>query len=191
MQERKKYSHSRKIQYKGVLYDSLLELRFVLIIENKCSWIREPKSIFYNPITLMPTNYIQENTKKYTPDFLVRKWCDNSAHLIELKPEKFKESEQVQIRQKVVANYLNQNNLDWKFTVLTEKDLILNEKQKEKYKSILDNNKYFNQKLSLIKRDRKFNKTSQKYFSSIPQINSTEISEKDYIRYVKYGKLPL
>jgi hypothetical protein len=49
---------SIKIQYKGCLYHSLLELKFVLLIENKCSWIREPVAIHYNQDSLEVTNYV-------------------------------------------------------------------------------------------------------------------------------------
>lgn len=179
-----------KVQYKGVLYDSLLELRFVLIIEDKCSWIREPKTIFYDPNTLKSTNYLKENTRKYTPDFLVRKWKDNSAHIIELKPVEFKNSEQMQIRKQVIENYINENNLDWKFIILSKEDLKLNLEQKEKYKEIIEKNKNFRSKLELIKKDNKYNKIPQQYFSSIPNLETDEIISKEYIKYVKYGKLP-
>lgn len=50
-----------KIQYKGCLYHSLLELKFIILIEDKCSWIREPIAVHYNPDTLKVTNYLNEN----------------------------------------------------------------------------------------------------------------------------------
>ena len=93
--------NSINVQYKGCFYHSLLELKFILLIENKCSWIREPVAIHYNPYTLEVTNYINEKTRKYIPDFLVRKWNDNTGYLIEIKPQEFLDSEEMQLRDKI------------------------------------------------------------------------------------------
>jgi len=184
------YKRAIIIEYKGVQFDSLLELKFVLLIENRCSWIKEPKTIFYDPVTLNPLTYLKENTKKYTPDFLVRKWTDNSAHLIELKPKMFLDSDQMKIRNQVVMNYITDNNLDWKYKVLSEQDIILNPRLKEKYQEIVETNKKTKRKSRLMKMDKKYNNTYLENYSCIPNLISQDISKEDYFHYVRYGKLP-
>lgn len=190
MAQIKEYKRAIRLEYKGVQFDSLLELRFILIIEDKCSWIKEPKTIFYDPETFKPITYLKENTKKYTPDFLVRKWKDNSAHLIELKPREFKDSDQMKIRNQVVINYILENNLDWKFVILSKEDLTLNDRLKMKFKEIIEKNKSIGRKSKLLKLDKKYNNTFQHNFSCIPNLKNQDITKEDYIRYVKYGKLP-
>lgn len=186
----KRHYGSINIQYKGCFYHSLLELKFILLIENKCSWIREPVAIHYNPNTLEVTNYLNEKTRKYVPDFLVRKWSDNTGYLIEIKPQEFLDSEEMQIRNKITKDYLGIKNVDWKFKVITEKDIILNEKQKALFKKVVNENKNFKSRLAWIEQDKKFNNSPQKYFRSIPYLNSKDISDEDYIRYVRYGIIP-
>lgn len=187
---KKKRFGSVKIQYKGCLYHSLLELKFVLLIEDKCSWIREPIAIFYNPDNLEVTQYINENTRKYIPDFLVRKWKENTAHLIEIKPKQYMNSEQMQIRKEIANKYLDKKDVDWKYTVITEEDIVLNEKQTALFEKIVSENKNFGGKLALIRKDKKYNNTPQMYFHNIPYLNTNDISEEDYKRYVKFGILP-
>lgn len=182
--------NSINVQYKGCFYHSLLELKFILLIENKCSWIREPVAIHYNPDTLEVTNYINEKTRKYIPDFLVRKWNDNTGYLIEIKPQEFLDSEEMQLRNKITKDYLMIKNVDWKFKVLTEKDIILNEKQKALFQKVVDENKNIKSRLAWIELDKKYNNSPQKYFRSIPYLNSNDISDEDYILYVRYGIIP-
>jgi hypothetical protein len=160
------------------------------MIEDKCCWIREPLSIFYNPEDLKITNYLNEKTKKYTPDFLVRKCKDNSAYLIEIKPKSFVNTEQMQIRKRVIENYLTIKKADWKYKIITEIDIKLDHRKNEIFEKIKTEKKNFRYKLQLIKCDLKYNNVAQKYFSSIPYFKSNDISAEDYKRYVKYGILP-
>jgi uncharacterized protein len=184
------YSKTVQIEYKGCFYHSILELKFVLLIEDKCSWIREPVAIHYNPLTLKATNYISENTKKYIPDFLVRKWKENTGHLIEIKPKFLIETEKVKIKKQVAEDYINNKNVDWIYSIITEEDIILSKEKQKKLEELISNNKNFKSKLDLIKRDRRFNNKTQKYHRSIPFLNSNEITIEDYRRYVKYGVMP-
>jgi hypothetical protein len=185
------YHKAIKIQYKGCLYHSILELKFVLLIEDKCSWMREPITIYYNKATLETTNYINEETNKYTPDFLVRKWKENTGHLIEIKPKEFLESKDMVIRSTVINNYLKKHEYDWQYKIITEEDICLNEEKLVHLKKIIAENKNFKAKLGFIERDKKYNNSKQTYFRHIPFLSSGEISSKDYIEYVKKGKLPV
>lgn len=186
----KSHKSSINIQYKGCFYHSILELKFILLIEDRCSWIREPVAIHYDPNTFEVTNYINEKTKKYIPDFLVRKWRDNTAYLIEIKPRRFLDSEQMRIRKIVTENYLKQKNVDWRYKILTEEDIKLTDIKTDLLKKIIDENRNLQGKLNLIKRDKKYNNTPQKYFANIPYLVTKEITPEDYKRYVKYGILP-
>ena len=162
------FKPSKKSQYQGCSYDSLLELKFIILIEDKCSWMREPIEIYYNIDTLENTNYLNDRTTKYVPDFLVRKWSGHTGHLIEIKPKKNLYSKQMKIRKIVVANYLKTRKYDWKYTILTEEDIKLNQAQTLLFDRIKEGNTKFNSKLHLLKLDRRYNNAPHNYFSNIP-----------------------
>jgi len=62
---------------------------------------------------VLPTNYIRESTRKYTPDFLIRNKWNNKAFLIELKPGGFRNEVQIKVRKQVAENYIKSKNTDW------------------------------------------------------------------------------
>jgi uncharacterized protein len=147
-------------------------------------------ALFYCLLSGLQSRYLNEKTRKYIPDFLVRKWSDNTAHLIEIKPKKYLNSEKMHLRNIISEQYLELKNVDWKFKVITEEDIVLNDNQKALFNKIIEDNKNLKGKLAFINKDKKYNNSPQKYFRSIPYLNSTDITTEDYIKYVRYGILP-
>lgn len=185
---------SLPIQYKGCLFDSLLELRFVLLIEDSCCWIREPDKIFYDPQTLTSTNHLQDSYCTYKPDFLVRKKKDNSAYLIEIKPKKLAWSKQSIKRTKVANHYIQRRDLDWKFKIVTDIEIYkkldkLGDEKKQLIDRIVKENENLRSKLAFIRYNNKYCNTLEGY-SRIPIYDLGEMSEQEYKRYVRTGILP-
>lgn len=185
------YKLAKKVEYRGILFDSILELKFALMIESKCAWMREPKTIFYDPATCESVTYVQKHHKRYTPDFMVRKWHNNKAFVVEVKPLEFSVTMEMVDRRLAFMKYIQKRGLDWKFIVMTEKDIKLNMIQKEKLKLILAGNSELEKKLEIIKADRKYNNYRRKHFHNIPTLEEGELDYKEYKRYVLHGLLPV
>lgn len=81
-----KYAKSHKIINWGCAFDSLTELKFAISIMEDYEFIRARISTYYHPGTKMPTDYIRECHRHYTPDFLIRDKETGEAFLIEIKP---------------------------------------------------------------------------------------------------------
>jgi len=178
-----------QIEYKGCFFHSLLELKFALLIEDSCSFLREPISIFYDKETLQPVSYIDTNPNKYTPDFLVRKWKDNTAYLIEIKADKFRDSDDLNKRKIIANNYLKSKNVDWTYKVIFDSDIKLNEEKAEKFKELRLKAGKFKQKLDFMKKDKRYNQSDQLYFSCSPRILNRDVTKNEYVKYVKYGTI--
>ncbi|MDE3252853.1 MAG: hypothetical protein KGO92_08595, partial [Bacteroidota bacterium] len=65
----------------------------------------------------------------YTPDFLIRHKETFEATLIEIKPRAFENHPQLFLRKAVAENYIQRKNLDWKFKVVFDDQIILTEEQ--------------------------------------------------------------
>src|SRR5574342_83885 len=84
-----KYGTSHKIIYWGCVFDSILELKFALSIQNDYEFLRSRITIYYDRLTKKPVSYIQRNYGHYTPDFLIRHKQTKKAYWIEIKPRAF------------------------------------------------------------------------------------------------------
>ena len=97
-----------KRYYNGLEFESTIELKFALSIEDECAYLLHPKKIF--------DSYYRENgkiveindtTKSYTPDFLIRSTTRNIGAIIETKPNSYKNAAQFEFRNKVIKSYLS------------------------------------------------------------------------------------
>jgi len=180
------YKDVIRIGYRCCKFDSLLELKFVLSIEDNWYFLREHIVIFYDPKTLLPTSYIRENTKKYTPDFLIRNKSNNKAFLIELKPGEFRNEVQIKVRKQVAENYIKNKNADWIYKVIYDDEIILSRQQQEKLASLRARINAFNLKCHIAYLDKKWNITKRNYFKTIPG-GRKGVSAAAYTKFVKYG----
>jgi hypothetical protein len=180
------YKDAIHIGYRSCKFDSLLELKFVLSIEDNWYFLREHIVIFYDPKTFLPTNYIRETTRKYTPDFLIRDKRNNKAYLIELKPREFRNEIQTMSRKQVADNYIKSKKSDWIYKVVYDDEIILSPEQKEKLASLRAGINAFNFKCHFHHLDKKWNINKRNYFKTIPGARKG-ISPDAYAKFVKYG----
>lgn len=127
------YKPSLKIIHWGCCFDSLLELKYAISIQDEYSFLRSPLSIYFDFKTLIPSNYIRTNTRRYTPDFLIRHKVTGVATLVELKPRGFDNANQLSIRRQVCENFIRWKKLDWTSITLYDDQVKLNTSQQEKF----------------------------------------------------------
>lgn len=135
------------IDYKGIGFDSLLELRYAISIQDEYAFLRESIKIFYDPISQTSTNYLREGIKKYTPDFLIRNLATRKAYLVEVKPHAFDDFSALALFQNICDHYIAAGKYDWEYKVVFEEDIFLAPKQRELYDAILANKMLYRKQL--------------------------------------------
>ena len=177
---------SIRIGYRGCIFHSLMELRYALSIEDDNWFLREHIPIWYDPKTFLPTSYIRETTKKYTPNFLIRNKANGNAWLVELKPKGFDDDMQISIRTRVAENYIRAQNIDWKFKIIYDDEIILTPDKEEKFRNLRRNISAFNFTRHMEMVDKKFNSNHKSFFKTIPSFKGN-MTSFDYVKFVKYG----
>jgi hypothetical protein len=161
----------QEITYHGQHLDSLLELRFVLMIEQTHAWVRDCLQIYFN-IDQIPAG-VKGRIKKYTPDFLIRNWETGEATLVEVKPDVFNNRDGRLKRVKICNEYISGFGYDWSFKHVWSSRIILNELQQSKYDAIVGTlNRY----------------TSNWIGGTHP--NNTRLTNEQYDHFVRNGCLP-
>ena len=160
------YKNPIQIGYRSCKFDSLLELKFVLSIEDDWCFLREHIPIYYDPKTFLPVNYIRETTKKYTPDFLIRNKEDNRAYLIELKSIEFRNEPKTNVRKHVAENYIRCQKSDWTYKVVYDDEIILSQAQQKKLMSLRSSISAFNFKCHIDNLDKKWNSYKNELFQN-------------------------
>ena len=130
------YKKSYKIIYWGCCFDSLLELKYAISIQDDYEFMHARIPVYYDMKTKKPTEYIRECTRRYTPDFLMRHKITGEAFWIEIKPENFDGAEQLSLRKVVAENYIAWKNYDWKFKIVFGNQIVLNKKQRELFEEL-------------------------------------------------------
>lgn len=174
-----KYKGSRKIIYWGCAFDSLLELKYALSIQNDYEFLRSHIPVYYDPTTKRPTNYIRDNIRRYTPDFLIRHKITKKAYWIEIKPRAFSNHTQLTLRSEVAKNYIQWKGYDWEYKVVYDDEIILT----------LDQLVQFNECCSLINKSARklwFEKYNNRFDRSTPSLTST-IPDNSRVEFVMYG----
>lgn len=129
------YNQAIACAYNGQWFDSLLELRYILSIEDTHCWMREGISIYYN-LDDEPEG-IKGGLKTYTPDFLVREKKTNKAILVELKPADFDDRWEIIRRRKIAENYIQYMGYDWEFEVIYSHQIVLSRDAQIKFDNFL------------------------------------------------------
>ncbi len=159
---------SRSIIYHGQSLDSLLELKFILSIEQTHAWIRDGLQIYYNMDDPKLSN--EESLQKYTPDILVRNWKTGMATLVEIKPDHYNDKWANCKRHEVAEKYIEQFGYDWQFKIIYERNISLRAEQQQKYRNIC-------------------HAYAQSWFGNAHP-NNTALTNDEYTRYVTDGWLP-
>ena len=72
---------SKKVYYNGILFDSILECKYALYIEDDCEYYYHPLKIWYDKKDKTKFGKQVCNTS-YEPDFLVRNLKTNKCYLV-------------------------------------------------------------------------------------------------------------
>ncbi|AEW00170.1 hypothetical protein A4D02_28445 [Niastella koreensis] len=174
-----KYLVSHKIIYWGCLFDSLLELKYAISIHKDYEFLRAYIPVYYDPKTRKPVVHIRGNTRRYTPDFLIRHKLTREAHWVEIKPGAFASSPQLVIRKEVAENYIRWKKYDWSFKVVFDDEIVLppeDEQLFNEYKKLLCKSAG---KLDMEAFNKLFNRAVPPFYASVP--------DQKRIRYVMYG----
>jgi hypothetical protein len=121
----------------GCSFDSLLELKYAISIAGDFEFLRAAIHIFYNPRTRETSDYIREGFRRYVPDFLIRDKITGDAFLVEIKPEGFDDTVELELRKSVAENYIRRKSFDWKYKVIYGNEIILDENAQRLYEQCL------------------------------------------------------
>ena len=127
------YHLAKKVTGWGYQFDSLTELKYAISIMEQYQFLRSPVSIYYHPGTKITLDQLRRCHIRYTPDFLIRHKETYEATLIEIKPRAFENHPQLFLRKAVSENYILRKNLDWKFKIVFDDEIILTEEQSKAF----------------------------------------------------------
>jgi hypothetical protein len=170
-----KYGVSRKIIYWGCLFDSLLELKYAISIHEDYEFLRAYIPIFYDPGTRKPVIHIRGNTRRYTPDFLIRHKLTGEAYWVEIKPRAFAASPQLVLRKEVAENYIRWKKHNWSFKVVFDDEIHMSPGEEQLYREYKKLICKSAGKLEMEALDKLF----PSFYATVPDIRR--------IRYVMYG----
>ncbi|MBN8720502.1 MAG: hypothetical protein J0H85_13705 [Sediminibacterium magnilacihabitans] len=129
------YTHkSQMVYYKGHVLDSLLELKYVLTIEDTHAWLRDGLEIYYDLEKLTPG--LKEHLNCYRPDFLIRNWQTVQAELIELKPAGFCDDNRHRNR-RITSECMAGFAYDWNYHYVYGSQINLSDDQQQKFRDVL------------------------------------------------------
>lgn len=174
-----KYGVSHKIIYWGCLFDSLLELKYAISIREDYEFLHAHIPIYYDPRNCLPTSYIRNNIRRYTPDFVIRHKQTGQAFCVETKPRAFAGNPQLDLRQQVVENYIQWKNLDWKFKVVYDDEIFLNAEQDQEFEECKKLVCKTARKLQLQNVNKIYDRTMPVFYNSVPDTRR--------IQFVMYG----
>ena len=174
-----RYGKSYKIINWGCAFDSLTEVKFAVSIRDEYEFLRSRISIYYHPGTRMPTDYIRTFHRRYTPDFLIRHKETGKAFLVEVKPRGFENHPQLLLRKEVAENYIRWKNYDWKFKVIFDDEIILDEEQWEEFEECCKLKSKSARKIWFEEYNKKYDRSAPSFFNTVPSDSN--------IRFVMFG----
>lgn len=174
------YRKSYKIIYWGYEFDSMLELKFAISIQQDYEFLRSHIPIYFNPVTRKPTDYIREGIRRYTPDFLIRHKITDEAFWVEIKPRAFQNENQLSLRNDVANNYIRWKGYDWKYVIVYDDEINLSQdeqKQLDNCRKLIGTSAA---KLRMQDLNKRFNRTSPNLYKGF--------ADTKLIQFVMFGK---
>lgn len=168
-----KYKDAHKIINWGCVFDSLTELKFAISILEDYAFLRERISIHFHPGTKLPTDYIRECHRRYTPDFLIRHKETGEAYLVEIKPRAFQHEHQLLYRKEIAENYIRWKGYDWKFKIIYDDEIILTAEQLEQFEDCRRLKSRSARKLWFQEYNKRFDRSAPNLFTR--QVSNAEI----------------
>ncbi len=158
------------LYYQGQLFERSCVLKFLLSVEEACAWVRDDLDIPY-PVGNPDASLTQ--CVNYVPDMLIRNWTTGRAELIQIVPGGFDDFEWLAALQALVKLHCAIHELDWKFQVVFEEDIVLDDDQQRRFLQLVD--------------DRRARILE---FSSLLYQNYSGLSDAEYDAFVRYDCLP-
>lgn len=124
------------VNYQGNALDSLLELKYILSVEESHIWLRSDLVLHYK----LTADYLDTPWNQYTPDFLVRNVKTNKARLIEVKPDGYDDAQKLRQYREICANHIKYFQYDWEYEVIYESSIHLSPDQERKFQEIVSGN---------------------------------------------------
>lgn len=174
-----KYGKSHKIIHWGCAFDSLLELKYAISIQDEYAFLRDRVTIFYHKGTLQPANYHREGVLHYTPDFLIRNKQTGEAFLIETKPRAAEHDSKLLIRKQVAENYILSRKYDWKYKVIFDDEIILTEEMLTIFEDCCKLKSKSAFKLWFRQMNQRYDRSAPTFFGKVP--NETDV------RFIMFG----
>jgi hypothetical protein len=162
------YQKSIPIIRWGCSFDSLLELKYAISIQDEYEFIRARVSIFFDPKTKQPTDYIRGNTRRYTPDFLIRHKQTGKAFMVELKPRAFEHNDQLIDRREIAEKYIQWKKYDWSFLVVFDDEIKLTTEQQQQFHECCKRLPLSHRKLQFEKLNNQYDRRKPSFFKGAP-----------------------
>ena len=166
------YKKSYKIIHWGCSFDSLLEVKFALSIQEEYEFLRSRITIYYDRTTRKPVNYLRRNYGSYTPDFLIRHKQTKKAFWVEIKPRDFSDLGILALRKEVAENYIKLKNYDWEYKVIFDDEIKLNLDQVQQFNECCKLKKKSAFKIKFAEYNNRFDRSTPSFFTTVPKNNS-------------------
>ncbi len=174
------YRKSCKMIYWGCSFDSLTELKFAISIQDEWEFMRERITIYYHHGSLLPTNYITEGVRHYTPDFLIRNKQTGLALLVEIKPRAAECDPQLVLRRRVAENFIQWKGYDWQYKVIYDDEIILSEAMLEIFEDCCRLKSKSAFRFWFEQLNRRYDQSAPNFFARVP-------NEAD-VRFIMFGQ---
>ena len=180
------YTKTSKVSYyNGCKFDSRLELRYALFIETNYAYLVKPKKIYDSYYRKNGREVeINEYTKSYKPDFLIRSYKENIGSFIEIKHHNYRDQAEIEKRNRIIARYCDGLHANVKLEWVYGGDFRLDKESWNKYQTVITNQP----------KERQFYDLLKKFYSQDgvkPFIIRYEWTDKAYSEFVKYGNNPM
>lgn len=162
------------LAYDNRLFDSALELKYILMVEDTHAWLKDGLDIYFD--LHLQRSAAKTPFKKYIPDFLVRDWQTGKATLVEIKPDRYDDILALRNRTKIANHHIKEFGYDWEYEIIFASQIKLTDPQYKKFSRIISEN-----------RNRK---TLPYCFDEPPSNCPTRYSSKDYQHFVLTGVVP-
>jgi hypothetical protein len=171
---------SYKIISWGYCFDSILELKYAVSIQKDYEYLRSHIPIYFDPRTNLPTSYIRDNIRRYTPDFLIRHKISGEAFLVETKPREFEGNHQLEVRREIAENYIRWKSFDWKFKIVFDDEIWLNGDEYALFEESRKLKARSARKLKFKAENDRFDRSQGLFFNGAPS--------NSLIRFVMFGE---
>ncbi len=178
---------SNQALYKGCFFHSMLEVKFVLAIEDDFRFLRASEHIVYYPKTMQVVRKPDEFTRIYTPDFLIRHKKNGWVWLIEIKPDFLRGSPEVSYCETLMKNYVRKNHLDWGTAIIFSSDIQLSGAKEKKYTLMKSFKDKFEEAIALKEFIRFYNPSGRRANKTVPVHRADHITDTQYENFVRYG----